>query len=445
MNQTSLTILILAAGKGTRMKSDLPKVMHPLAGRPMINWLIETCESLNPDRIITVIGPDMPELAAAISPHESVVQQVRDGTAGAVRAALPALKHITGKVLIVMGDEPLVEKETLQALIAQDGLAVQGFHTNTPFGLGRMVMNEDGSLLEIVEEKDASDAQKLITLCNAGNYCIPAENLSDWVNRIDNNNVQGEYYLTDIPKIAAQDGVKTHVVQSNWQGAWGVNDREQLAQHETKLQKILRTKHMRNGVTMVDPDTVYLWHDTQIGENTIFERNIVCGRGVKIADNVTIKAFTHLEDSQIASGAAIGPFARLRGNNVLAKNTKIGNFVELKNAKLEEGVKASHLTYLGDAIIGADTNIGAGTITCNYDGFGKHQTIIGSNVFVGSNSALVAPISIGDGAIIAAGSTITQDIPPDSLAISRAPLDIREGSAVKYREVKVKNICAKPH
>jgi len=436
MSTKPLTILILAAGKGTRMQSSLPQVMHPLAGTSMLNWPIATSETLTHDKIITVIGPDMPALADAVKPHEVIIQDERNGTGGAVKAALPALENASSKVLIVMGDEPLVAAQSLQALIDTNSLSVQGVKTATPHGLGRMVLHDDGSLKDIVEERDCDEQQRLLQLCNAGNYCVPAEQLAQWVNQIGNDNAQGEYYLTDLPAIAAKDGVAAKVVECDWNGAWGINDRTQLAEHEQKLQRILREKAMQNGVTMFDPNSVYVSHDTQIGAGCVIEPNVFFGQGVSIENDVTIRAFSHIEDTQIASGSVIGPFARLRGGSVLSEDVKVGNFVELKNAQLAQGVKASHLSYLGDTSIGASSNIGAGTITCNYNGFEKNQTTIGEGVFVGSNSALVAPITIEDGAMIAAGSTITKNVPKDALAMTRADENTHEGWAARYRKIK---------
>ncbi len=440
MSKTPLAILILAAGKGTRMKSDKPKVMHELAGKPMINWLIGTCEQLTPQKIITVIGPNMDALAKAVEPHETVIQETRNGTGGAVKCALPALENFDGNILILMGDEPLVSLESLQELIKIGGLAVQGFDTLTPFGLGRMVLNEDGTLNEIIEDRDCTPQQKKISLCNTGNYCVPSKKLAEWVDQIGNDNAQQEYYLTDLPAIAAKDGVKTQVIRSHWKGPWGVNDRIQLSAHEKMLQQILREKAMLNGVAMIDPDSVYFHYDTIIASGTTIEPHVFLGAEVIIEENVTIRAFSHIEKTHIKSGATIGPFARLRGGSTLGENTKVGNFVELKNTKLDDGAKASHLSYLGDSEIGVHTNIGAGTITCNYDGYQKHKTVIAENVFIGSNAALIAPVKIDKGSIIAAGSTVTKNVPVDTLYISRPSHQIKEGWAKRYHDHKAKSI-----
>lgn len=434
--KTQLAIVILAAGKGTRMKSDMPKVMHPLAGKPMINWLLETCESLNPDKIITVIGPDMAELAKAVAPHETATQEVRNGTGGAVKAALSELEGFDGKVLILMGDEPLVKKEALEELLNADNIAVQGFVTDTPHGLGRMIVNEDGSLKEIIEDKDCDAEQRKINLCNAGNYCIPSSSLAGWIGQINDDNAQGEFYLTDLPAIAAKEGVKTQVVQTRWHGAWGVNDRIQLAEHEAKAQEILRANIMQDGVTMIDPSCVTLHHDTKIGKGSTIEPNVIFGADVQIGENVTIRGFSHIEGATIENGASIGPFARLRPETKISENVRIGNFVEVKKSTIGKGSKINHLAYVGDTKMGTEVNFSCGAITVNYDGFNKHKTSIGNNVMVGSNVSLVAPIEIGDGAFLAAGSTITRSINPDALAVERIDPDIKEGWAAKYRKIK---------
>ncbi len=420
------------------MKTDLPKVMHPLAGKPMINWLIDTCESLKPQKIITVIGPDMQDLEAAVKPHETVIQKTRNGTGGALKCALPALKGFKGNVLVLMGDEPLVEKEVLQSLINAGTLAAQAFNTNTPHGLGRMILNDNGTLKNIVEEKDCTKSQKQITLCNAGNYCIPAAKLTHWVEKIDNKNAQKEYYLTDLPAIAAKDGVETIVIQSDWQGPWGVNDRIQLAAHEKMAQNILREKAMNAGVSMVDPASVYLQHDTKIAPGVTIEPNVFFGPGMRVDEDVHIRAFCHLEGAHIKRGAIVGPFARLRPGTDIGQDVKIGNFVEVKKSTIGKGSKINHLAYVGDTAMAENVNFSAGAITVNYDGFDKLKTTIGKNVMVGSNVNLVAPLTIKDGAILAAGSTITGDIPEDSLAIAREPETVKPGWAAKFRKSKTK-------
>ncbi|MEZ5815397.1 MAG: bifunctional UDP-N-acetylglucosamine diphosphorylase/glucosamine-1-phosphate N-acetyltransferase GlmU [Alphaproteobacteria bacterium] len=442
MNNKPLAIIILAAGQGTRMKSNRPKVMHELAGRPMINWLLETCESFGPEKIVVVTGPDMPGLEAAIKPHTGVVQKVRDGTGGAVKCAISALKGFTGDVLILLGDTPLLTVETMQTLIQtktenKASLSLLGCIMENSYGYGRLILNEKDELQEIVEEKDADEEQKQIRLVNTGAFCADGARLESWLEKIDNNNAQNEFYITQLPAIIAAEGGKTAVaITKDAAEIHGCNTRADLAALEKTLQSRLRTRHMNEGVSMQDPDTVYLWHDTQIAPGCTLEPNIYFGPNVSIAENVTIRAFSHIEETTIGSGVAVGPFARLRGGAKLAQDVKIGNFVEIKNAELAHGVKANHLAYLGDAAIGENTNIGAGTITCNYNGFEKNKTMIGKNVFVGSNAALVAPVTIENDAIIAAGSTVTENVPADALAIARAATEIRKGWAAKYRKIK---------
>jgi len=436
MSNNPLAIVILAAGKGTRMKSDKPKVMHELAGKPMINWLIDTCEQLNPQKIITVIGPDMPELAEAVAPYETAIQETRDGTGGAVKCALPHLEGFNGDVLILMGDEPLVHLESLQALINAGSLAVQGFDTLSPAGLGRMILNEDGTLKEIIEDSDCTLEQKQISLCNAGNYCVPADKLGDWINQIGSENAQNEYYLTDLPSIAAKDDVQTQVVRGQWLGPWGVNDRLQLSVHEKMLQIRLRENALLNGVSMIDPDSVYFHHDTKIESGVIIEPNVFFGAGVSIDSGAHIKAFCHIEGADIASNAIIGPFARLRPETQIAQDVRVGNFVEVKKSTIGKGSKINHHGYVGDTDMGEGVNFSCGAITVNYDGFEKHKTIIGDNVMVGSNVSLVAPINIGDGAFLAAGSTLTNNVESDALSMTRTEAENKAGWAAKYRAIK---------
>ena len=440
MSNKPLAIVILAAGQGTRMKSEKPKVMHELAGRPMIGWLIDACETLSPDKIVVVTGPDMPELEEAVKPHASALQKTRDGTGGAVRCALPALKGFKGDVLILLGDTPLLEARTMKALVKARGdhaLSVLGCVMDNPHGYGRLILNEDGHLSQIVEEKDASAEQRAVQLVNTGAFCAEGEKLPEWLEQLDSNNAQNEFYITQLPEIiAAENGVTTAAIIEDGAQVHGCNTRADLAALEKTLQQRLRRAHMESGVAMQDPDTVYLWHDTKIAAGCVIEPNVYFGPKVSIAESATIRAFSHIEETTIGPGATIGPFARLRGGAKLAQDVKIGNFVEIKNADLEQGVKASHLSYLGDAAVGTNTNIGAGTITCNYNGFEKNKTTIGENVFVGSNAALVAPVTIENDAIIAAGSTITEDVPAGALGIARAVTEIRKGWAAKYRKLK---------
>lgn len=432
-----LAIVVLAAGKGTRMKSDKPKVMHDLAGLPMINWLLKSCEALNPEKIVVVAGPNMPELEKAVKPHETVIQQTRDGTGGAVRAAAPALDGFAGDVLIVLGDAPLMSEYTMRNLVAARGdapLSVLGCVLDKPYGYGRLILNEDGYLHSIVEEKDASIGQKAIQLVNTGVFCVDGAQLDGWLGQLDNNNAQNEFYITQLPEIIGKTGGKMIVsVTPDAHEILGCNTRSDLAKLEGHLQDRLREEHMNNGVVMQAPNTVYLWHDTTIGADTVIEPNVIFGPKVTVGKNVTIKGFSHLEGATVKKGAILGPFARLRPDTVIGEDAKIGNFVEIKKSNIGDGAKVNHLAYVGDCEMGDRVNFSAGAITVNYDGFEKHQTVIGKDVMVGSNVNLVAPVTIDDGAFVAAGSTITEDVPADALGIARDPAQIRKGWAAKYR------------
>lgn len=435
---TDLSVIILAAGKGSRMKSDLPKVMHPLAGRPMIGWLLECAEALEPEQIVVVVGPDMESLEKACALHTVALQPQQNGTADAVKAAMPHLKNKSGNVLILLGDEPFVSLESLSGMVEAPVPTIMAFQTEDPTGFGRLVQRADHTLQEIVEEKDATEQQKAITLCNAGNFCLPYKRLEAWLPKITSENAQKEFYLTDLPKIAAEDNVFFEIVEVDADHGWGINDRMQLAAHEAFVQNALRGAALEAGVTLIDPYTTYLSWDTEFGRDVTIEPNVFFGAGVKVGDGVHIKAFSHLEQSIIGNKSVIGPFARLRPGTDLAEGVKIGNFVEVKNSKLAAGVKANHHGYIGDAEIGAGTNFSCGAITVNYDGYQKHKTIIGENVMVGSNVSLIAPIEVGDGAFIAAGSTISDNIPKDALAIERTEPEFREGWATDYKERKSK-------
>ncbi len=436
MKSKPLAVVILAAGKGTRMKSPLPKVMHELAGKPIISILIEQVEQLSPERIIVVTGPNMANLRELVKPHQSVIQKQQNGTGDALKAALPALEGFKGNVLVLMGDEPFTSVELLRQMAAHNGLSVMAIIPPDPAGLGRMIMGQGDTLEAIVEEKDCTPEQREIFICNAGNYCIPAEKLLRWLPQIGNKNAQGEYYLTDLPQIAKKDGAQTKVFALSIDYIWGVNDRVQLAQHEQIYQERLREKFLNQGVSMQDPATVYFHHDTKIGENVRIEPNVWFGGGVQIGNNVLIKAFSHIEGAKIGKGTTVGPFARLRPGSKIGEDVRIGNFVEVKKSTIGDRCKVSHLAYVGDCIMGDETNFGCGAITVNYDGFEKYQTVIGKGAMVGSNVNLVAPIAIDDGAFIAAGSTITEDVPADALSVGRSKNEIRKGWAAKFRKIK---------
>ncbi len=443
MSKTHLAIVILAAGQGTRMRSSLPKVMHELAGLPMIGWLLKTAEALNPEKIIVVRGPDMQNLEKAVQPHTTVLQKHRNGTAGALKCAMPELKSFEGNVLVLLGDTPLVKKETLKRLIAAktddllSGLSVLGVKLSDPKGYGRLVTNKDGSLKKIVEEKDASDKERNLTLVNTGAFCLDKARLTSWLEQVGNDNAQKEYYITDLPEIAAKEGATTRIATIHDESEMlGCNTRMDLAVLEATLQNRLRENAMKNGVTLIDPASVYLHHDTDIAHDVVIEPHVFFGPGVKIEKGAYIKAFSYFEGTQIGKNTHIGPFARLRPETVIKDEVRIGNFVEVKKSTIGQRSKINHLSYVGDCNMGDDVNFSAGAITVNYDGFEKHKTTIGKGVLIGSNVNLVAPLSIDDGAFVAAGSTITEDVPADALSISRDSNKIREGWAAEYRKRK---------
>jgi len=433
--------IVLAAGLGTRMKSALPKVMHGLAGRPMIRHLLATLEAAGIDRIVVVVAPDTDSVAQAAAPHETVVQPHQLGTGDAVKAALPVLGDFSGDVLVLFGGDPLIQTETVERMIqrrrADDdpAVVVLGFRPDDPTAYGRLITDGEGGLSAIVEEKDASPEQRKIGLCNSGTMAIDGNKLADLVRRIGNDNAKGEYYLTDIVALAIADGHSCASIEGDADELIGIDDRADLARAEAILQDRLRAEAMAAGTTLVDPSSVHLSFDTRLGRDTVVGPNVVFGPGVTVGNGVEVKAFSHVEGADIADGAVIGPFARLRPGTRIETGARVGNFVETKNMTLGEGAKANHLTYLGDSTVGAKANIGAGTITCNYDGFNKSKTQIGAGAFIGSNTALVAPVTIGDGAIVGAGSTIAKDVDADALAVTRAPQDQRAGWAAKFRKL----------
>lgn len=444
-----IACIILAAGKGTRMKSALPKPLHPVAGVPMVHHVIAAAEGLAPERIVVVIGDGMADMAEAVRPHQTAVQTVQNGTGGAALAARDALKDFDGDILVVFGDSPLITTASLQRMVdirrqfPAVGLTFSGMRPADPARYGRMVLDDDGTLKKIVEFKDASADEKAITLCNGGIVAADGAKLFDWLAQIGNDNAQGEYYLTDLPPIARKDNRQTLVVEIDAAELAGANTRVELAMLEQAMQQRLREKHMLNGATLTHPDSVFFCADTVIGQDVVIEPNVFFGPGVTVADNVTIHAYSHIEGAEIAAGAVIGPFARLRPGSHIGEKAKVGNFVETKNTRLGKGAKANHLTYLGDADIGDKTNIGAGVITCNYDGFMKYKTSVGSEAFIGSNTALVAPVGIGNGAVIGAGSTITKDVPDNALGITRAPQINKDGWAPEFRQKKMKEKAKK--
>jgi len=423
------------------MKSDRPKVLHEIAGRTMLANVLSCAVAAGVRRVAVVVGPGRDDVGAearrCIPDAEIFVQSERRGTAHAVLAARAALAEGCDDLLALFADTPLVTAPTIRALrvaLAEGAaVAVLGFRASDPFGYGRLLRDSEGRLVAIREEKDASDDERAVTLCNGGLMAIDGREALRLLESIDNKNAKGEFYLTDVAEVARAEGRETQVVIADAAEVLGVNDRIQLAQAEAVAQTRLRRAAMAAGATMIAPETVFLSADTVIGRDVTIEPHVVIGPGVEIADGAVIHAFSHLEGARVGEGATVGPYARLRPGAALAERAKVGNFVEIKNANLARGAKVNHLTYIGDADIGANANIGAGTITCNYDGFLKYRTTIGDNAFIGSNSSLVAPVTIGHGAYVGSGSVITKDVPPDSLAVARGRQMEKAGWATTFR------------
>jgi bifunctional UDP-N-acetylglucosamine pyrophosphorylase/glucosamine-1-phosphate N-acetyltransferase len=432
--------IILAAGLGTRLRSAVPKPLHRLGGRPMVRLLLDACEAAGFSRIVVVAGPEasFAPMRAVAAPHQVVVQADRLGTAHAALMADDALAATSGEAIILYGDVPLVSAATLAAMVrrraeAGAGLALLGFTPADAAQYGRVVLGPDGSVDRIVEFNDASAAERAIGLCNAGLFCAPAADMRRWLKAVGNQNAKGEYYLTDIVALARADGRSVAVAEAPADEVLGINSRAELAAAEAALQRRLRAAAMAGGATLVAPETVFLAADTVLGTDVTIHPHVVFGPGVSVAAGATILSFSHLEGAEVGEGATVGPYARLRPGAHVGAAAHVGNFVELKNTTLGPGAKANHLSYLGDATIGAGANIGAGTITCNYDGFGKYRTVIGPAAFIGSNTALVAPVTVGEGAIVAAGSTITDDVTADALALARARQTEKPGHAARFR------------
>ena len=434
-------LIILAAGKGTRMNSDLPKVLHPIAGEPMLIHAMAAGESLMPERTVVVAGHEAEAVRKAALAHDGMVKVVEQdeqlGTAHAVQQAQGALAGFEGMALILYGDTPFIRAETLenmQAALADHDVVVLGFEAADPARYGRLVMHGD-ALDKIVEYKDASDEERSIRLCNSGVIACENDLLFDLISSVDNDNAAQEYYLTDIVAIARARGLSATVVTCDEAETMGVNSRADLAAAEAAFQTLKRAEVMADGVTLMAPDTVFFARDTVIGRDAVVEPNVIFAPGVTVESGAKIRAFSHLEGCHVSRGATVGPYARLRPGAELAEDTRVGNFVEIKNAQIAEGAKVNHLSYIGDATVGAGANIGAGTITCNYDGVMKHHTHIGARAFIGSDTMLVAPVSIGDGAMTGSGSVITSDVEPDALALSRAPQVEKPGMARKLFEM----------
>lgn len=445
----SLLTIVLAAGKGTRMRSETPKVLHAIAGRSMLGHVLDKVQTLSPQHQAVVVGPGMEAVAAeargAGAAIQTYVQPDQRGTADAVLAAAPLLDAHQGDVLVLFGDTPLLRAETLsrmrEVLEGGAGVAVLGFEAADPTGYGRLLTDATGAVVEIREHADATEEERRVRLCNAGVMAFRVPDLSALLRRIGSGNAKGELYLTDAVALARGDGHVVRTVVCSEDEVLGINSRDQLAVAESIWQRRRRLEVMRDGATLVAPDTVWLSYDTVIGRDVTIEPNVFIGPGVVIEDRVTIRANSHIvgvhgKDKaglRIREGAIIGPFARLRPGADIGPDVHIGNFVEVKNAVLEAGAKANHLAYIGDGRVGAEANIGAGTIFCNYDGFQKHHTDVGAGAFIGSNSSLVAPVKVGDGAYVGSGSVVTKNVPADALAVARASQEVREGWAAKYR------------
>ena len=442
MQNHPLAAIILAAGKGTRMKSDTHKVLHPIAGRTMLLHLMASVDALAPARTVIVVGDKAEQLRSSVGDRAAIaIQEPQLGTAHAVQQAQGGLSGFIGDVLILYGDVPLVPPETMRAMIARlngpdtPAIVVLGFRPPEQQAYGRVIAR-DGVIDKMVEYKDATPEERAETLCNSGLMAVRSVDLFALLARVDNKNAAGEYYLPDIVMLAAADGRQSAVIEcAAWEVA-GINSRAELAEVEGDWQARRRAQAMADGATLAAPETVWFAHDTIIGRDVTIGQNVVFGPGVRVADQAIIHAFCHIEGAQISSGAEVGPYARLRPGAVLGEKSKIGNFVEVKKSIFGKGAKANHLAYLGDGSVGAGANIGAGTIFCNYDGFDKFDTHVGVGAFVGSNSSLVAPVRIGDGAYTASGSVITQDVAPNALGIGRARQEDKVGWADRFRTWK---------
>jgi bifunctional UDP-N-acetylglucosamine pyrophosphorylase/glucosamine-1-phosphate N-acetyltransferase len=443
--RTSLTI-VLAAGEGTRMRSSLPKVLHPVAGQPLLAHVLGAVPEGAGAATAVVIGPNHEAVAAEARRRRpdaaTFVQRVRLGTAHAVLAAREAIASGADDLLVVFGDTPLISAATFERLRAPlkkgAALAVLGFRAADPTGYGRLVVERD-RLVAIREHADASQEERAITLCNAGVMAFDGRRALEIIEKIGHANAKGEYYLTDAVTVVRDLGLEAVVIETSEDEVRGINTKAQLAEAEQVMQARLRKSALDAGVTMIAPETVYLAADTTFGNDVTIEPFVVIGPGVSIADGAVIHAFSHIVQASIGRGASVGPYARLRPGTSLGEGVRIGNFVETKAATLEAGAKVNHLSYIGDAHVGEGANIGAGTITCNYDGFDKHRTTIGAGAFVGSNSSLVAPVKIGNRAYVGSGSVITKDVPDDALAVERSPQANREGGAARYREMKTRD------
>jgi bifunctional UDP-N-acetylglucosamine pyrophosphorylase/glucosamine-1-phosphate N-acetyltransferase len=441
-DQRRFAVIILAAGQGARMRSDIHKVLHPIAGRPLLLHLLDRVDALGADKKVVVVGKGREQVEAAIAGRDVTiaVQAEQKGTGHAVQQAAHALADYDGPVIILYGDTPFVQTDTLRRMLDRldgeggPGVVVLASSPNDPLKYGRIILGKGDHIAKMVEYKDANEAERAVHLCNSGMMAVRSRDLFRWLEQVGNDNAAGEYYLPDIVNIARDEGRDAVVIEGDPYEAAGVNSRAELAHLELEWQRRRREQALDDGATLIDPESVWFAYDTKLGRDVTVEPHVVFGPGVQIADGATIHAFSHIEGATIGAKASIGPFARIRPGTRLAEKSRVGNFVELKKAEIGEGAKVNHLSYIGDASVGASANIGAGTITCNYDGFGKYGTVIGAGAFIGSNTALVAPVTIGDGAIVGAGSVITRDVEADSLAIERSEQKGIAGWARRFRE-----------
>jgi len=441
-DQRQFAVVILAAGQGTRMRSDTHKVLHPIASRPLLLHLLDRVDALGAEKRVVVVGKGREQVEAAIAGRDVAiaVQAQQKGTGHAVQQAESALAGYGGPVLILYGDTPFVEAETLRRMIDRldgdggPGVVVLASCPADPAKYGRIILGQGDRIAKMVEYRDATEEERAVPLCNSGMMAVRSSDLFRWLSKVGNDNAAGEYYLPDVVNIAAAEGREAVVIEGDPYETAGVNSRAELAHLELEWQRRRREQALDEGATLIDPESVWFAYDTKLGRDVTVEPHVVFGPGVQVADGSTIKAFSHIDGATIGARANIGPFARIRPGTRLADQTKVGNFVELKKAEVGEGAKVNHLSYVGDSTIGAKANIGAGTITCNYDGFGKYRTVIGAGAFIGSNTALVAPVTIGDGAVVGAGSVITEDVEADSLAVERSEQKGIAGWAKRFRE-----------
>jgi bifunctional UDP-N-acetylglucosamine pyrophosphorylase/glucosamine-1-phosphate N-acetyltransferase len=441
-HQRNFAVVILAAGQGTRMRSDTHKVLHPIASRPVLLHLLDRVDALGAEKRVVVLGKGREQVEAAIATRDVTVavQTEQKGTGHAVAQAASALEGYDGPVLILYGDTPFVETQTLTRMLDRleaeyaPGVVVLASTPADPLKYGRIILGTGDRIAKMVEYKDASEEERAVRLCNSGMMAVRAGDLFRWLEQVGNDNAAGEYYLPDIVNIAAAEGRNAVVIEGDPYETAGVNSRAELAHLELEWQRRRREQVLEDGATLIDPESVWFAYDTRLARDVTVEPHVVFGPGVEVAEGATIHAFSHIEGATIGSKASIGPFARIRPGTWLAEGTKVGNFVELKKAQVAAGAKVNHLSYIGDAEVGAAANIGAGTITCNYDGFGKYRTVIGAGAFIGSNTALVAPVTVGDGAVVGAGSVITEDVEADSLAVERGEQRGVAGWARRFRE-----------